>query len=49
MSDKTDATNNQQPIIVGGKIYVICQECHKLVRANKPIFGSIHLCAEEPE
>lgn len=33
----------------GGKIYSVCAGCGEIVRMNKPIFGSIHVCATEEE
>lgn len=30
--------------IVGNKIYGVCAECDKIVRVDKPILGSFHLC-----
>lgn len=27
-----------------GRIYMICAECKKFVRINKPFVGSLHLC-----
>jgi hypothetical protein len=33
----------------GGKTYSVCAGCSKIVRTNKPIFGSIHICATEEE
>ncbi len=36
-------------IITNGKIYKWCRDCKKLVRLNKPIFGSLHLCVTEAE
>ena len=29
---------------MNNKLYGICSECGSLVRIDKPIFGSIHLC-----
>lgn len=26
------------------KYYAICSKCKKLVRLNKPLFGSVHFC-----
>jgi len=31
-------------IIAGGKIYDTCGDCGQLVRVNKPLFGSLHIC-----
>lgn len=33
------------PFTIGGKVFVMCNKCRKLVRIDKPILGSIHLCA----
>ena len=30
---------------VGNKLMAICPRCNKLVRVDKPLIGSIHLCA----
>ncbi len=30
-----------------GKIYLQCQKCKDVVRINKPIFGSIHVCIKK--
>lgn len=32
----------------GHKVYLRCLGCGKIVRVNKPLIGSFHLCAEEP-
>lgn len=29
---------------IGGKLMVICQQCRSLIRIDKPIFGSLHVC-----
>ena len=43
-------TNDQEEAIVtGGKIYMRCPACGKLVRVNKPIIGSLHVCADETD
>jgi len=31
-------------LVVGGKIYALCGDCDSLVRINKPLFGSMHIC-----
>ena len=31
-------------IIVGGKVYAVCWGCGRLVRLNKPIISSFHVC-----
>lgn len=36
----------EELIIVGSKIYASCPYCKTLVRLNKPIFGSLHLCSK---
>lgn len=35
--------------IVGGKWYGQCTDCGKIVRINKPIFGSLHVCLNDDE
>ncbi len=32
--------------VVGSGIYAICEVCRKIVRLNKPIIGSMHICAQ---
>lgn len=34
-------------IVVQGKLYATCQTCGSLVRLNKPLLGSLHLCYHE--
>lgn len=36
-------------IVAGGKIYAVCSMCGRLIRINKPIFGSLHICYEDGE
>ncbi len=36
-------------IIVGNKIYAKCAECGTLIRINKPLFGSMHICLSDEE
>lgn len=30
--------------VINGKLYTICAECGSIVRVDKPILGSLHLC-----
>ena len=30
----------------GNKLYAQCKECGSVVRINKPIIGSLHLCTD---
>ena len=30
--------------IVGNKLMAVCPACGKLIRVDKPIFGSLHIC-----
>jgi hypothetical protein len=30
--------------VVGHKLFGVCQKCGSIVRLDKPIFGSYHLC-----
>jgi hypothetical protein len=32
--------------IVGNKIYDVCPTCGKIIRINKTILGSLHICPE---
>jgi hypothetical protein len=34
---------------VGGKLMGVCANCEKLIRIDKPIFGSMHVCATDEE
>lgn len=34
---------------VGNKVYGICAQCHSLVRVNKWLLGSLHICDKEPD
>ena len=36
-------------LVVGGKIYAYCHWCGKMVRLNKLILGSLHICLTEEE
>ena len=45
----TDQSQTTDILVASGKIYRVCADCGDLVRVNKPIFGSIHLCTTEEE
>lgn len=30
--------------VAGNKVYAVCGECGQMVRINKPILGSAHVC-----
>jgi len=30
--------------VIDGKRYALCPQCRTVVRTNKPIFGSWHIC-----
>ena len=36
-----------QAVVLGGKTYARCVDCLGLVRVDKPLFGSLRLCAKE--
>jgi len=36
-------------IVIDNKIYAQCEDCRKLVRLNKPLFGSMHVCLSDEE
>ena len=31
-------------VTVGGKIYALCRQCGSMIRINKPLIGSLHIC-----
>lgn len=33
--------------IVGNKLMAVCRDCGKVVRVDKPIIGSLHVCTLE--
>ena len=41
---KSMETVNPSFFISGGKTWTVCEKCGKVVRVDKPIFGSLHLC-----
>lgn len=34
---------------INGKLYDVCGTCGKIIRMDKPIFGSLHICLNEEE
>ena len=32
-----------------GRLWVVCRECNKLIRYDKPILGSLHFCLNDEE
>ena len=42
--EKLEAIRKYGYFIENGKKYTICSACKKLVRMDKPIIGSLHLC-----
>lgn len=34
---------------VGNKLMGMCRDCEKIVRMDKPIFGSLHVCLSDEE
>jgi hypothetical protein len=34
-------------VAVGGKLYARCARCGNLIRVDKPILGSLHICTAE--
>lgn len=44
--------NNNLPqgtFIVGNKLMGVCVDCEKIIRIDKPIFGSMHICLTHEE
>lgn len=35
--------------VVGNKLMAVCGNCGKIVRADKPLFGSFHICTTDDE
>lgn len=33
-----------KPIVVGRQLWMVREDCDSLVRVNKPLIGSLHLC-----
>lgn len=33
-----------KPIVLGSKIYRVCDGCRKVIQVNKSLFGSLHFC-----
>ncbi len=38
-----------ETVDIGGKRYRMCSGCMQVIRVNKPIFGSLHVCGEGEE
>lgn len=36
-----------QVVAVGGKLYGRCADCRSIVRVDKWLFGSLHLCVDQ--
>jgi hypothetical protein len=36
-------------IQIGHKLYERCQYCEQVIRINKPLFGSLHICLTQAE
>lgn len=36
-------------VVVGDRLLGLCRKCGKVVRVNKWLFGSTHLCVQEEE
>lgn len=33
-----------EEVFVNGKVYALCPQCRQVIRMNKPLIGSLHLC-----
>jgi len=51
MSEPTDTERlmRGEYVVWNGKLYARCEACGKLVRADKPLLGSLHFCVDSPE
>ena len=43
-----DRLSRGERVVVAGAIYMMCHECRTVVKMNKFLIGSIHLCEPEP-
>ena len=34
-------------ININGSIYGMCSDCHSMIKVNKFLFGSLHMCKKE--
>jgi len=46
--DMKDRLLRGEPVVLGGAIYQVCAGCYTVIRVNKFLLGSAHLC-REPE
>ncbi len=48
-SNEDDSLNDRlargESVVVGNAIYAICPNCRALVKINKWLFGSLHVCS----
>jgi len=35
--------------IIGGRLFDVCRDCGGIVRLDKPLFGSLHICTTDEE
>lgn len=49
MDPLQEAIRDGRVTVVGNGIYATCPACGNLVRINKPVFGSMHLCSVEAQ
>lgn len=36
-------------LVLGGKVYEVCGKCGQIVRFDKPLLGSLHICVTPEE
>jgi hypothetical protein len=48
MSERVDLASLRpgQAVAIGGKVFARCADCREIVRMDKLLFGSLHLCTE---
>jgi hypothetical protein len=46
-TDLISKLHHGDSIVLGNKIYQVCSDCRQVVRINKPLLGSMHICSED--
>jgi hypothetical protein len=43
-SEMRDKVFYGESLVLGNKIYRVCDDCHQLICVNKCLIGSVHVC-----